>query len=56
MGDGQRDSDQRWTREAGMRGQSSSQTGEEGAQSRHGEHGPKSRLRGRGLAAETGEG
>lgn len=32
MGDGQRDSDQRWTREAGMRGQSRSQAGEEGAQ------------------------
>lgn len=56
MGDGQRDSDQRWTREAGMRGQSRSQAGEEGARSRHGGHGPKSRLRGRGLAAEIGEG
>lgn len=30
--------------------------GEEGARSRHGGHGPKSRLRGRRLAAEIGEG
>lgn len=28
----------------------------EGARTRHGGHGPKSRLRGRGLAAETGKG
>lgn len=46
--------DQRWTREAGC-GASRDPRLERRAQRGHGGHGPKSRLRGRGLAAEIGE-